>query len=88
MLTCPPLTPAPQRHKSLKIKQPSKISNLSPPPPLTPAPKLLANIPKPPRKPETKKKWREVDENEIIHEVDPDLEKFIHLNWNSISSFS
>ena len=66
VLTCPPLTPAPRRRKSLKIKQPTKISNLPPPPPLIPAPRSLANDPKPPRKPETKKKWREVDENQLI----------------------
>ena len=80
VLTCPPLTPAPRRRKSLKFKRPTKVSNLPPPPPLTPAPGLLANDPEPPRKAKTKKKWREVDENEIIHELDPDLERFIHLN--------
>ena len=78
MLTFPSLTPAPRRRKSLKIKRPFKISNLSPPPPLTPAPESLANDPL--RKTETKKKWREVDENETIHELDPDLERFIQIN--------
>ena len=88
MLTCPPLTPAPRRRKSLKIKCPTKVSNLPPPPLLIPAPRLLANDPEPPRKAETKKKWREVDENEIIHERDQDLERFIRLNWDSIPTFS
>ena len=46
-----------------------KLSNFPSPPPLTPAPGLL---PEPPRKAETKKKWREVEENEIIQELDPD----------------
>ena len=87
MLTCPPLTPAPRRRKSMKIKQPTNISNLPPPPPLIPSPGLLANDPEPRWKAETKKKWREVDENEIIHELDPDLERFTHLNWNSICTF-
>ena len=53
VLTCPSLTPAPQRRKSLKIKQPTKLSNLPSPPSLTPAPGLF---PKPPRKAETKRK--------------------------------
>ena len=88
VLTCPPLTPAPRRRKSLKIKHPTKLSNFSSPPPLTAAPGLLAKDPEPPRKAETKKKWREVDENEIIHELDPDLERFIRLNWDSIRTFS
>ena len=74
VLTCPPLTPAPRRCKSLKNKRLTKLSNLPSPPSLTPAPGLLANDPEPPRKAETKKKWREVEENEIIHELDPDLE--------------
>ena len=87
MLSCPPLTQAPRCHKSLKIKQPTKVSNLPPPPPLTPAPRLLANDPEPPQKAETKKKWWEVDENEIIHELDPDLERFIHFNWDPICTF-
>ena len=73
VLTCPSLTPAPRRHKSLKIKRPTKVSNLPPPPPSTPASESLANDPEPPRKAETNKKWREVDENEIIHELDTDL---------------
>ena len=80
VLTCPLLTPAPRRHKSLKIKRPTKLLSLPPHPPLTPAPGLLANDPEPPQKAETKKKWREVDENEIIHELDLDLERFIRLN--------
>ena len=88
VLTCPPLTPAPRRRKSLKIKRPTKLLNLPPPPPLTPAPGLPANDPEPLRKAETKKKWREVEENEIIHELDPDLERFIHSNWDSIHTFS
>ena len=88
VLTCPPLTPAPRRHISLKIKRPTKLSNLPPPPPLTPAPGLLANDLEPPLKAETKKKWRKVDENEIILELDPDLERFIRLNWDSIRTFS
>ena len=88
VLTCPPFTPAPRRRKSLKIKRPTKLSNIPPPPLLTPAPGLLANDPKPLRKAETKKKWREVEENEIIHELDPDLERFIRLNWDSIRTFS
>ena len=88
VLTCPPLTPTPQRRKSLKIKRPTKVSNFPPPPSLIPAPGLLANNPEPPRKAETKKKWREVDENEIIHELDPDLERFICLNWDSFRTFS
>ena len=87
MLTCLPLTPAPRRCKSLKIKRPTKVSNLPPPLPLTPAPGLLANDPEPPRKAETKNKWREVDENEIIHELETDLERFIRLNWDSIRTF-
>ena len=33
------------------------------------------------------KKWQEVDENEIIHKLDPDLERFIRLNWDSIHTF-
>ena len=45
VLTCPPLTPAPRHRKSLKIKCPTKLSNLPSPPPLTPAPGLLANDP-------------------------------------------
>ena len=85
VLTCPPLTRAPRRRKSLKIKRPTKLSNIPSPPPLTPKPGLLLE---PPRKAETKKKWREVEENEIIHELDPDLERFIHLNWDSIRTFS
>ena len=88
VLTCPPLTPAPRRRKSLKIKRPTKVSNLPPPPPLTPAPGLLTNDLEPPQKAETKRKWREVDENEIIQELDPDLERFICLNWDSIRTFS
>ena len=80
VLTCPPLTPAPRHCKSLKIKQLTSVSNLSSPPPLTPAPELLSNDPKPPRKAETTKKWREVDKNEIIHKLDPDLERFMRLN--------
>ena len=28
VLTCPPLTMAPRRHKSLKIKRPTKLSNI------------------------------------------------------------
>ena len=88
MLTCPPLTPAPRRRKSLKIKRLPKILNLPPPPPLTPAPESLANDPEPLWKAETKKKWREVDENEIIQELDPDLVRFIRLNWDSIRTFS
>ena len=88
VLTCPPLTPAPRRRKSLKIKRPTKLSNLPPPAPLTPAPRLLVNDPEPPRKAETKKKWREVDENKIIHELEPDLERFISSNWDSIRTFS
>ena len=87
VLTCRPLTPAPLRRKSLKIKRPTNILNLPPPPPLTSAPGLLANDPEPPRKAETKKKWREEDENKIIHVLDPDLERFIRLNWNSILTF-
>ena len=83
VLTCPPLTPVPRRHKSLKIKCPTKLSNLFSPPPLTPALGLLANDAEPPRKAETKKKWREVEEIKIIHELDPDLERFIRLNWDS-----
>ena len=67
---------------------PEQALKPSPPPTLTPAPGLLANDPEPPRKAETKKKWREVDENKIIHELDPDLERFIHLNWDSIRTFS
>ena len=54
---------------------------------MTPAPGLLANVPEPPWKAETKKKWREVDENEIIHKLYPDLERFIRLNWDSICIF-
>ena len=88
VLTCPALTPAPQRRKSLKIKRPTKLSNLPSPPPLTAAPGLLAKDPEPPRKAETKKKWREVEENKIIQEVDPDLERFIRSNWDSIRTFS
>ena len=87
VLTCPPLTPAPRRRKSLKIKQPTKVSNIPSPPSLTPAPGLLANDPEPPRKAETEKKRREVEENEIIQELDPDLERFIRLNWDSIRTF-
>ena len=85
VLTCPPLTRAPRRRKSLKIKRPTKLSNIPSPPPLTPKPGLL---PEPPRKAETKKKWREVEENEIIQELDPDLERFIRSNWDSIRTFS
>ena len=88
MLTCPPLTPAPRRRKSLKIKHPTTLSNLPSPPPLTPAPGLLANDPEPPRKAETKKKRREAEENEIIHELDPELERFICSNWDCIHTFS
>ena len=80
VLTCPSLTPAPRRRKSLKIKQPTKVSNLPPPPPLTPAPESLANNPEPLQKPAIKKKWQEVGENEIIHELDPGLERLICLN--------
>ena len=54
---------------------------------MIPAPESLASDPKPSRKAETKKKWREVDENEIIHKLDPDLERFIHSNWDSICTF-
>ena len=85
VLTCPSLTPAPRRRKSLKIKRPTKLSNLPSPPPLTPKPGLF---PEPPRKAETKRKWREVEENEIIQELDPDLERFIRSNWDSIHTFS
>ena len=88
VLTCPPLTPAPRRRKSLQIKRPTKVSNIPPPPSLTPAPGLLANDPEPSRKAETKKKRRELEENEIIHELDPDLERFIRSNWDSIRTFS
>ena len=49
---------------------------------------MLANDSEPPRKAETKKKWQEVDENEIIHELEPDLERFICSNWDSIRTFS
>ena len=55
---------------------------------MTPAPGLLANNPEPLRKAETKKKWSEVEENEIIQELDPDLERFIRSNWDSIRTFS
>ena len=85
VLSCLPLLPAPRRRKSLKIKRPTKLSNLPSPPPLTPKPGLL---PEPPRKAETKRKWREVEENEIIQELDPDLERFIRSNWDSIRTFS
>ena len=85
VLTCPPLTLAPRRRKSLKIKRPTKLSNLSSSPSLTPAP---GSFPKPPQKAETKRKWREVEENEIIQELDPDLERFICSNWDSIRTFS
>ena len=88
VLTCPPLTPASRRRKSLKIKRSAKLSNLPPPPPLTPAPGLLVNDLEPPQKVETKKKWREVEENEIIHELDTDLERLIRSNWDSICTFS
>ena len=53
VLTCPSLTPAPRRRKSLKIKRPTKLSNLPSPPPLTPKPGLL---PESPRKAETKRR--------------------------------
>ena len=46
------------------------------------------NDPEPLQKAETKRKWREVEENEIIHELDPDLERFIRSNWDSIHTFS
>ena len=88
VLACLPLTSTPRRRKSLKIKRPTNISNLPPPSPLIPAPRVLVNDPEPLWKAETKKKWREVDENEIIHELDLDLERFIRLNWDSIRTFS
>ena len=72
----------------MKIKRPTTASNLPPPPSLTPALGLLANDSEPQRKAETKKKWRKIDENERIHEPDPNLEKFICLNLDSIQTFS
>ena len=94
VLTSPPLlTPAPQRHKSLKIKRPISVSNLPPPPPLKPAPGSFLTSPESPRKTlkkkaETKKKWGEIDHSETISEQDSDLEFFISLNWDSIRTFS
>ena len=82
----PPLTPAPRRRKSLKIKQPNTVSNLPPPPLLKPAPGSFATSPEPPQKTlkkekaEIKKKRREINHTETIDEQDPDLKSFIRLN--------
>ena len=90
----PPLTPAPRRRKSLKIKRPNAVSNLPPPPPLKAAPGFFATSPEPPRKTlkkekaEIRKKRREIKYTETIDEQDPDLKSFISLNWDSIRTFS
>ena len=90
----PPLTPAPRRRKSLKIKRPNAVSNLPSPPPLKAAPGFFANSPEPPRKTlkkekaEIRKKRREINDTETIDEQDPDLKSFIRLNWDSIRTFS
>ena len=94
LVTSPPLVPSPQRRKSLKIKRPSIVSNLPPPPPLKPAPGSLAPSSEPLRKilkkekAETEKKWREINHSEAIDERDPNLESFIRLKWDSIRTFS
>ena len=90
----PPLTPAPRRRKSLKIKRPNAVSNLPPPPPLKAAPGFFATSPEPPQKilkkekAEIRKKQREINDTETIDKQDPDLKPFIHLNWDSIRTFS
>ena len=90
----PPLTPAPRRRISLKIKRPNAVSNLPPPPPLKAAPGFFATSPEPPRKTlkkekaEIRKKRREINDTEMIDEQDPDMKSFIRLNWDSIRTFS
>ena len=90
----PPLTPAPRRRKSLKIKQPNTVSNVPPPSLLKPAPGSFATSPEPPRKTlkkekaEIKKKQWEINYTETIDEQDPDLKSFVRLNWDSIRTFS
>ena len=90
----PPLTPAPRRRKSLKIKRPNAVSNLPQLLPLKAAPGFFATSPKPPRKilkkekAEIRKKRREINDTETIDEQDPDLKSFIRLNWDLIRTFS